>query len=360
VITATEAGAYQIGAAALGRYRVLVAGTEIINVEQPMPEDVDLVEAFMSPPQQLRPVQLAAGESVPVVFDYDTTSNPLGGIATAVQVVLEQPHGTDDEEIAKAAALARAADVAVVVVGTTAQTESEGIDRTTLALPGRQDDLVRAVAAACPRTIAVVNSGAPVLLPWADEVGAVLLTWFGGQEYGNALADVLLGRAEPGGRLPTTWPADETGLPSVRPADGVLRYDEGLFIGYRAFDRDGRRPRYPFGHGMGYPTWSYESMTASGGVATVSVRNTGLRPGRHVVQVYASRPDSAVERPVKWLAGFAVADAGPGEAVTVEVPIAERALQYWSASGWTTEPGSFSLAAGPSSADLPLSADLTI
>ena len=137
-----------------------------------------------------------------------------------------------------AVALAAGSDVAVVVVGTTAEVESEGFDRTSLALPGRQDELVRRVAAANPRTVVVVNSGAPVLLPWAGEVGAVLLTWFGGQEFGNALADVLLGEAEPGGRLPTTWPASEAGLPSAQPEDGVLSYSEGLFIGYRAY-----RPR---------------------------------------------------------------------------------------------------------------------
>ena len=141
------------------------------------------------------------------------------------------------------------------------QVESEGFDRQSLALPGRQDELVRRVAAANPRTVVVVNSGAPVLLPWADEVAAVLLTWFGGQEFGHALADVLLGDAEPGGRLPTTWPASQDGLPSTQPADGVLTYTEGLFIGYRGYDRDGREPLFPFGHGHGYTTWSYDSIT---------------------------------------------------------------------------------------------------
>src|SRR5581483_7677064 len=277
------------------------------------------------------------------------------GSMTSLQLNLEPPHGTDDEEIAKAAAVAAACEYAIVVVGTTAETESEGMDRTTLALPGRQDDLVRAVAAANPRTIVVVNSGAPVLLPWADDVPAVLLTWFGGQEYGGALADVLLGEAEPGGRLPTTWPATEQGLPSVQPADGVLSYDEGLFIGYRADDRLGRAPRFPFGHGLGYTCWAFERMSLQPGAAHVTVRNIGERRGRQVVQVYASRPDSAIARPAKWLAGFATVDADPGEVVTVRVPVAARAFEHWTEDGWATEPGEFVLAAGPSSADLPLS-----
>jgi len=282
---------------------------------------------------------------------------------TTLQLNLEPPHGTDDEEIAAAAALAASCEYAVVVVGTTAETESEGIDRQTIALPGRQDDLVRAVAAANPRTVVVVNSGAPVLLPWADDVPAVLLTWFGGQEYGDALADVLLGAAEPGGRLPVTWPAAEEGLPSVQPADGVLSYDEGLFIGYRAYDRDGRVPRFPFGHGLGYTNWVFESMSAADdgdvAVVAVTVRNTGARRGRQVVQVYAARPDSAIERPVKWLAGFATVDADPGEAVAVRVPVGERVFQHWTGSDWETEPGEFVLAVGPSSAILPLSSSIT-
>jgi beta-glucosidase len=367
LITATEAGTYQVGASALGRLRMLVGGAEAFDTELALPEGADFVEALMSPPQNVVPVTLAAGESVPVLVEYDVTTSPLGGFATFLQLNLEQPHGTDDEEIAAAVDLAASCDVAVVVVGTTAQTESEGIDRTTLALPGRQDDLVRAIAAANPRTVVVVNSGAPVLLPWAGDAAAVLLTWFGGQEYGNALADVLLGIAEPGGRLPTTWPAVEASLPSVRPENGVLSYDEGLFIGYRAYDRADRRPLFPFGHGLGYTTWSYDSVTAAPAASAasavevqVTVQNTGSRRGREVVQVYASRPESAVERPLKWLAGFATVDADPGESVTVSVPIAERAFQYWSGDGWTTEPGRYVLAVGPSSGHLPLTTDLTL
>ena len=138
-----------------------------------------------------------------------------------------EPPFDEAAEFERAVALAREADVAIVVVGTTAEVESEGFDRTSLALPGRQDELVRRVNEAQPRTVVVVNSGAPVLLPWLDEVPGVLLCWFPGQEAGNALADVLFGAAEPGGRLPMTWPASEDGLPSVTPVDGVLRLRRG-------------------------------------------------------------------------------------------------------------------------------------
>jgi beta-glucosidase len=360
VVRATSGGQYRLGVSGLGRCRLLARGAEVFDEALSLPEGADIVESIMAPPQYIVPVQLAPGEVVPVVYQYDVTSSPLGGSMISLQLNLEPPHGTDDEEIAKAASVAASCEYAVVVVGTTAETESEGIDRDTLSLPGSQDDLVRAVVAANPRTIVVVNSGAPVLLPWADDVPAVLLTWFGGQEYGGALADVLLGVAEPGGRLPTTWPVTEEGLPPVRPAGGVLSYDEGLFIGYRAADRDGRAPRFPFGHGLGYTTWAFESISAQAGAVHVAVRNTGRRRGRQVVQVYASRPDSAIERPVKWLAGFATVDAGPGEAVTVRVAVAERAFQHWTGGGWATEPGEFVLAAGPSAAELPLSVRMIV
>jgi len=143
----------------------------------------------------------------------------------------------------------------------------------------------------------VVNSGAPVLLPWADDVAAVLVSWFPGQEFGNALADVLIGAVEPGGRLPVTWPASDEGLPPVTPVNGELPYEEGMLIGYRWYLATDRTPAFPFGYGLGYTTWAYEDMSVNGNTVTVTVRNSGTRAGREVVQVYASRADSRVQRP---------------------------------------------------------------
>jgi len=364
VIRATEAGVYQLGVSGLGQFRLLADGAVVFDETLVMREDADVAETLMAPPQRLASLDLAAGQSVAVRLEHDVRSSPMAGFGTFLQLNLEVPHGSDDEEMDAAVSLAAASDVAVVVVGTTAEVESEGFDRVSLALPGRQDELVRRVAAANPRTVVVVNSGAPVLMPWAGDVAAVLLTWFGGQEFGNALADVLLGDAEPGGRLPTTWPVSEEGLPSSQPSDGVLRYTEGLFIGYRGYDRDGREPLFPFGHGHGYTSWSYESITvppdASGVCVCMTVRNTGTRPGREVVQVYASRPDSSVERPAKWLAGFAAVDADPGETVNVGILLPERVFQHWAEGGWALEAGTFTVSAGSSSASLPLTAEVTV
>ena len=213
----------------------------------------------------------------------------LGG--AVFQLNLQPPHPSDDEGIERAVALARDADAAVVVVGTTEEVESEGFDRTSLALPGRQDELVRRVAAANPRTIVVVNAGAPVLLPWADEVAAVLLAWFPGQEFGNALADVLLGAAEPGGRLPTTWPASEDRLPSTAARRRRAQLRRGAV---RRLPRQrARRPLpvrpRPRLHDLGVPR-DRRARPARPGEdfeVAVTVANTGDRRGREVVQVYA-------------------------------------------------------------------------
>ena len=251
----------------------------------------------------------------------------------------------------------------IVDVGTNAASESEGFDRKDLDLPGLQTQLVEAVAAANPRTVVVVNSGSPVLMPWLDKVDAVLLGWFGGQEFGTAVADILLGAEEPGGRLPTTWPAALADVPvlSTTPVDGKVVYSEGIHIGYRAWLKQqaagGAAPALPFGFGLGYTTFEIGSPHAPASVPAnqdvvvhVPVRNTGTRTGRDVVQVYLDRADSAVERPARWLAGYAGTHLAPGGTESVEVRIPARAFGHYD-GGWQFEPGTFRLLVGRHSAD---------
>jgi beta-glucosidase len=326
-----------VGVTGVGRHRLTLDGDPLFDVQVEL-SGADVGEAVLRPPQHGVPVRLY-GEAE-LVLRYEPPEGPLA----AVHINVEPPFGDAEAELERAVQLAAEADVAVVVVGTNEEVECEGVDRDSLALPGRQDELVARVAAANPRTVVVVNAGAPVLLPWADDVAAILLAWFPGQEFGNALADVLTGAAEPGGRLPTTWPKSEEGLPQTTPDNGVLSYDEGIFVGYRAYERDGREPLFPFGHGLGYTTWEYAAVELRDGEVFVRVRNTGERRGREVVQVYASKPDSAIERPPRWLAGFAIAEADPGEEVEVPVTIDARAFQHWD-GGWKTEPGEFDLEA---------------
>jgi beta-glucosidase len=371
VVRATDAGTYTIAGSGIGRYRLAVGGVTAFDGRLQLAPGRDVMEGMMIPPQATYKIALDGGEEVDVVLahELEPAGDRLGGVGVSFQLNLLAPHGTDEEEIEEAVAVASQADAVVVVVGTTAEVESEGFDRQSLALPGRQDELVRRVAQANRRTAVVVNSGAPVLLPWAEEVPAILLAWFPGQEFGNALADVILGLAEPGGRLPTTWPEAERDLPSTIPHDGLLRYDEGLFIGYREYDRAGRLPLYPFGHGLGYTAWRYTSLDAPGAMTPgsdldvhVRVRNVGVRAGHEVVQVYASRPGTGISRPARWLAGFATVTADPEQEVTVTVTIPARAFEHWSVSagGWAVEPGTFQLVAGHSSRDLPLSAEIAM
>jgi beta-glucosidase len=330
-------------------------------------EGTDLGAAFLAPPVRAVPVDLTEGTAVDVRFRYEqpTREDAMSG-ALSLNVGTRPAEVDEDQLIAEAAEVARTADVALVVVGTNPKVESEGFDRTDLRLPGRQDDLVRAVAAANPRTVVLVNAGSPVLLPWRDDVAAVLVGWFGGQEFGHAVADVLLGVAEPGGRLPTTWAAEEEHVPVLEttPTGGVLRYDEGIHIGYRAWLRSDEAPAYWFGHGLGYTTWSYEDISVSepdGHACSVRVRlrNKGSRPGREVVQVYLSRPDGSVRRPRRWLAGFAAVTAGPGGVVDAVVEVPARAVEHWTEQGWALEPGTFTVHAGRSAGDLPLTASVT-
>lgn len=360
----TVTGPVELGFAVIGPTVLSIDGVNVLGADNNVAGH-DPATAVLSPPASTTVVELEAGRSYRLRLEHslaDTVRQPGAlGITLGSRPVIS----SEDALIAEAAEAAREAEVAVVVVGTNSQVESEGFDRDTLALPGRQDDLVRAVAAANPRTVVVVNSGSPVTMPWRSQVQAVLLTWFGGQEYGRALADVLTGAVEPGGRLPTSWPGEQAEVPvlDVTPVQGVLRYDEGIHLGYRAWLRAGVQPAYPFGFGLGYTSFEYESMSVApdpDGTAEVSIRlsNTGACTGREVAQVYLSRPGSAHDRPVRWLAGFAGVTVPAGESATVVIALPRRAFEHWQ-DGWALEPGSFTVQAGPNVADLPLRAELT-
>ncbi len=359
-----QSGRYNVGTSGTGQFRLVVDGDVVFDETVDLPPDADVVEALSKPPQRLAVVELEAGRDMPVELIYRPPGGTALGGAEVTMLIIQlnvAPVFDQQAEFDRAVAFAADSDVAVVVVGTNEEVESEGLDRTNLALPGRQDELVRAVAAANPRTVVVLNSGAPVLLPWVDEVVAVLVSWFPGQEFGNALGDVLTGAVEPGGRLPVSWPASAEGLPSVEPVNVELPYDEGLLIGYRWYLATGRAPLFPFGHGLGYTTWAYEGIAVNGDTVTVSARNTGNRPGREVVQLYASRPDSAVERAPRWLVGSAVVEAAAGEMAEAAITLADHNFRHWdsSARAWTVEPGTYQLHAGRSVVDLSLTGEIS-
>ncbi|WP_250213604.1 glycoside hydrolase family 3 C-terminal domain-containing protein [Acrocarpospora catenulata] len=343
-------GEWRLAMAGWGHLHLAADGRTLLDEEIPKHTD-DPATVHLHPPYRRAILPLTTDHEIELVarrrLDHDT------GRATVLAA--DPPRPDDDHELAAAAHLAATCDAAIVVIGTTEEIEAEGRDRTCLTLPGRQNDLVTAITAANPRTIVVVNSGGPIAMPWHTQPPALLLTWFPGQEAGHGLADVLFGVHEPGGRLPTTW--NDSPITTTTPQNGTLPYREGLNIGYRAWHHRPDTPTYWFGHGLGYTTWSYESLVIDDSrVARVRVRNTGARAGGETVQVYLSRPESAVRRPAIWLAGYARAKAAPGETAEVVIPLPERAFQHWSADhrAWCREPGTFAVHAGPSADVLPL------
>lgn len=354
--TAPDDRVHHLGVGAVGRVRLILDGDTVFDADLVDEHDV-LGAALFSPPQVTFPVTTAAGQRVSVSSVFTLPENrgiPFSAILLGEETVVDDAEG----EIAAAVEAARSADVAVVVVGTSAAIESEGFDRKDLDLPGHQDRLVAAVAAANPRTVVVVNSGSPVLMPWRNDVCAVLLGWFGGQEFGAAIADVLLGAAEPGGRLPTSWPAalEEVPVLSTTPVGGKVHYEEGIHMGYRAWLKQaaagGASPAYPFGFGLGYtsfnlgPVSADSSIPAGEGLAVrLPVTNTGIRSGREVVQVYVARPDSAIDRPIRWLAAFASVELDAGASKTVDIQIPARAFEHYD-GGWQVEPGEFWILVG--------------
>ena len=359
-LTPEASGTHEIAAAGLGACHLTVGTT---TVEGALTPDSDAADAFLRPPEQRGTVDLVAGEPVAATLVLDL---PEGMPVATLRLGHHPPRPDADTALQRAEAAAARADVAVVVVGTTSEIESEGADRDTLALPGRQDELVARVARASARTIVVVNAGAPVLLPWADDVAGVLWAWLPGQEGAEALADALTGAEEPAGRLPTTLPTsdDAPALPPVTPTDGRLSYDEGTWIGYRAWAVAGQAPAFAFGHGLGLTTWEHQELAVTprreGGVSVaVRLRNTGPRTGREVVQAYLEPADGS--EPLR-LVGFAARTVAPGESVTVTLAIPARELVRWDAheATWAPRTGPHRVRVGRSATDLRLSTEVRL
>jgi beta-glucosidase len=274
------------------------------------------------------------------------------------------------DPVAEAIDVAAAADLAIMIVGTNDDWETEGYDRDSMELPGRQDELIAGVAAACAHTIVIVNAGSPVSMPWLDQVDAVVYTWFPGQEMGDALVDVLLGDVEPQGRLPVSFPASLEDTPAFEHhpgRNGVANYLEGRLIGYRWYDTVGRQPLFPFGFGLGYADVTIAAARINGDAARptiveVDLVNTGGRDGVQVVQVYAGRTGKTVtstaerrgDEAAQQLVGFAKARVAANGSASVSVPLDPRAMHTWSVDDhdWVRAEGPFELRVGSSSADI--------
>ena len=290
-----------------------------------------------------------------------------GVLVTYAQGCPRTGAGTPDA-LAKAVTAARSANVAVVVVGTDNNYEGEELDPPNLHLPGDQEKLIQAVAAANPRTVVVLNCGTPLLTRnWLPRVPGLLETWYSGQEAGNAAADILFGDANPSGKLTGTW-ADEredysdwTNYPG---AGSFVRYLEGVDVGYRHFDAAHIKPLFPFGFGLSYTTFAYTHLQMPSAskigqpmTVRVAVQNTGKRAGDEIVQLYVRPLSPKVDRPVRELKSFGRVSLRPGETKTVTLTLGPNAFAYWDPKkhGWQADPGAYALDVGASSRDIRLS-----
>lgn len=366
-VQAPQDGQYDFSLASAGLSRLSVDGVEVVDNWDAWTQG-DTYFNFGSD-EVRRSVTLSAGpHELSVAFKPHVIDNGIAGF-NAVRIGFRAE--PDEGSVAQAAAVAAKADYAVVCIGTNGDWETEGVDRWGLDLPGRQNALVDAVRAANPNTIVVLQTGGPVTMPWLDSVPAVLQAWFPGQEAGHAIADVLYGRAEPGGRLPQTFIASLKDDPThpLNPdvqypgVDGRVEYLEGLYTGYRHVDRAEITPLFPFGFGLSYTTFDVSNPQLSAATigvgetvtASVQVKNTGERAGSTVVQLYVHDRVSRLDRPHKELKAFAKVHLQPGQIQTVTLPLGLRDLAYFddTVHAWVADSGDFDLLIGQSSTALP-------
>ena len=305
---------------------------------------------------------MRAQHPVRIAVDYSTGVS-IGGAELHLGWELPNP-----EAIQQAVAVAKRAQVAVVFAN---DRTGEGMDRSSLALQGDQDRLIAAVAKANRRTIVVLHTAGPVLVPWRDKVAAIVEAWYPGQMSGRAIAQTLFGDVDPSGRLPVTWPASPRQGPtaSARAFPGIndtVPYAEGIFVGYRYYDHFQQSPLYPFGYGLSYTTFTLShlhvrAVPGGGYRVTVDVRNTGRRLGAEVVELYVGFPAAAGEPP-RQLKAFAKLSLAPSRHRTVTLTLPRSSFTYFrqSQGRFVIAPGRYRIEVGTSSRDLPLTTQIAV
>ncbi len=358
-----EAGYYHFDLISAGLSRLLVNGELVVDNW----DDWTQGDTYFGTgsEQKLGQLQLGAG-SYELRLEFATRVSGEMSFA-ALRAGMFRPLAED--AIDRAAALAADADVVVVCVGLNGEWETEGNDRADMELVGQQNELVARVAAANPKTVVLLQTGSPVTMPWLDDVAAVVQLWYPGQECGNAAADLLLGEVNPSGKLPQTFPAKLSDSPvmdgqasTYSGEDGQVFYREGIFIGYRHFEREGVKTLFPFGFGLSYTTFEYGEVTLSadtvapGGTlqVRVPVTNSGERAGQETLQLYMRDVEASLERPEKELKGFVKMALEPGETKVATLHLNMRALAFFSETqhAWVAEAGEFEVLVGASSADI--------
>jgi beta-glucosidase len=312
-------------------------------------------------------VRLEKNRAVPVRLEtHGTISNAGGAGGGGIQFGWQLK---PSDNFPMESGLASKADAAVVCVGFNPESEAEGSDRT-FELSAGQRELISAIARANKRTIVVVNSGGGLdMNPWVDSAGAILQAWYTGQESGTAIAEIIFGTVNPSGKLPASFEkhwGDSAADANYPGSDGKVFYKEGIFIGYRGFDRSDVKPLFPFGYGLSYTTFAYDGLHVDKDGASFhvrfSVKNTGARAGAEIAEVYVQPVNPKVERPVKELKGFARAEVSAGAAKNVNVDLDRSAFAYYDVAthAWKVDPGEYKILVGASSADIRLTGSVKI
>ncbi|MGA9350535.1 MAG: glycoside hydrolase family 3 C-terminal domain-containing protein [Anaerolineae bacterium] len=380
-LTAPQAGRYTFGLSSAGQSRLYVDGQEVIDRW-----------TGERPGELTFEMDLAAGQTCDLTVEYSKQSAvPFASLRLGCLPPMAE------DAIARAAALAAASDVALVFVGLSDEWESEGFDRPDMELVGDQAALIEKVAAANANTVVVLNTGSPITMSWLDKVAAVVQAWYPGQECGHAIADVLFGDVNPSGRLPQTFPRqleDNPAYINYPGENGRVHYGEGIFVGYRYYDKKKIEPLFPFGYGLSYTTFAYRNPSAAlrrssgqgsghrlrlsaadtstglsaststglsarvdadeGLQVSVDVQNTGTRAGQEVVQLYVRDLESSLMRPEKELKAFAKVSLEPGQTRTVTLALNRESLAYYDdmERQWVAEAGEFEVLVGSSSRDI--------
>jgi beta-glucosidase len=367
-LTPEENGEHHFSLVSAGLSRLFVDGQLIVENWQRWQQGENYFGAGSS--EALGTIQLQAGRSYEVVIEYATQQRD-GISIRAVRVGAERPRG--DEAIEQAVALAADSDVALLFVGLNGEWDTEGQDRPHMELVGRQNELIERVAAVNSNTIVVLQTGGPITMPWLDQVAAVLQAWYPGQECGNAIADLLFGAVNPSGKLPQSFPRrlqDNPAYLNYPGENGRVRYGEGIFVGYRYYEKKQIEPLFPFGFGLSYTSFAYNTLRLSAESlgpdeelsVSIDVTNTGQRAGDEIVQLYVQDGESTLTRPLKELKGFAKITLAPGETKTATITLDRRAWAFWDDArhAWVAEAGEFTLLLGSSAQDIRASATIRL
>jgi beta-glucosidase len=357
VLTPQESGIHSFGISSAGLSRFFVSGKEVIdNWTQQTPGDTYF---GMGSTEITTHIEMVANQPYELTLEYSSQGAMVAGFRLGYLPPVAE------DAIERATALAARSDIALLFVGLNGDWEGEGHDRPNMDLVGEQVALIERVADANPRTVVVLQTGSPVTMPWLEKVAGVIQAWYPGQECGNAIADVLFGSVNPSGKLSQTFPKrlqDNPAYINYPGENGHVRYGEGIFIGYRYYEKKHIAPLFPFGFGLSYTSFAYDNLRLSATtlapderlMVSVDVTNTGQRRGKEIVQVYVRDVHATLTRPSKELKSFKKIALAPGVTETVTLCLDRTALAYWDdiQHAWIAEAGEFEIQIGSSSHDI--------